>query len=313
MSTTHGDQIQTADELESSWALDPRWAGIERVHSAQDVVALRGSVREESTLALRGAARLWQLLHSRTLLPALGALTGNQAVQQVRAGLEAIYLSGWQVAADANLAGHTYPDQSLYPPNSVPAVVRRINNALLRADQIDTAARLATGAGSSGRRGEPGKEQGGRHERDWLAPIVADAEAGFGGGLNAFELMKAMIAAGAAGVHWEGQLASETKCGHLGGKGLIPTGQHIKTLSAARLAADVADVPTLVIARTDAHAATLITSDVDERDREFITGERTAEGFYHVRNGMEPVIACGLAFAPAADLLWVETSTPDLE
>jgi len=227
---------------------------------------------------------------------ALGAITGNQAVQQVKAGLQAIYLSGWQVAADGNLAGETYPDQSLYPANSVPQVVRRINNALLRADQI-------TWSESDGTTAQP----------HWMAPIVADAEAGFGGVLNAFELMKAMIAAGAAGVHWEDQLASEKKCGHLGGKVLIPTGQHIKTLNAARLAADVCGVPTLVVARTDAHAATLITSDVDERDRPFITGDRTAEGFFRVRNGMAPCIARGLAYAPYSDLLWMETSTPDLD
>src|SRR6478609_8786472 len=244
MSTTrHGDQTQTATELAASWDLDPRWAGIRRSHTAEDVVALRGSVREESTLARRGAERLWELLHSRTLLPALGALTGNQAVQQVRAGLEAIYLSGWQVAADANLSGQTYPDQSLYPANSVPAVVRRINNALLRADQIDH---------STGKTGT-----------DYLVPIVADAEAGFGGPLNAFELMKSMIDSGAAGVHWEDQLASEKKCGHMGGKVLVPTTQHVRTLNAARLAADISKVPTLVIARTDALAADLITSDID--------------------------------------------------
>jgi isocitrate lyase len=231
----------------------------------------------------------------------------------VRAGLKAIYLSGWQVAADANLSGHTYPDQSLYPANSVPAVVRRINNALIRADQIDTAAAFAAGAWSSGRRGEPGKEQPGRPERDWFAPIVADAEAGFGGPLNAFELMKAMIAAGAAGVHWEDQLASEKKCGHLGGKVLIPTQQHIRTLNAARLAADVCGVPSIVIARTDALAADLLTTDVDERDRPFLTGERTAEGFFRVRSGPEPAIARGIAYADYADLLWVETGKPDLE
>ena len=258
------------------------------------MVRLRGSVQEDRTLARLGAQRLWTLLHEEDFVAALGALTGNQAVQQVRAGLQAIYLSGWQVAADANLAAETYPDQSLYPVNSVPQVVRRINNALLRADQISWA------------------ESGGSDRRYWLAPIVADAEAGFGGVLNAFELMKSMIAAGAAGVHWEDQLASEKKCGHLGGKVLIPTGQHIRTLNAARLAADVCDVPSLVVARTDAHAATLITSDVDERDRPFITGERTAEGFYRVRNGMAACVARGLAYAPYADLIWMETSTPDL-
>jgi isocitrate/methylisocitrate lyase len=285
---------EQAAHLARQWQSNPRWDSIERAFLAADVIRLRGSVQEEYTLARRGAERLWRMLHEEEYVAALGALTGNQAVQQVKAGLKAIYLSGWQVAADANLAGHTYPDQSLYPANSVPAVVRRINNALLRADQIAWA------------------ESGGQASREWLAPIVADAEAGFGGVLNAFELMKAMIAAGAAGVHWEDQLASEKKCGHLGGKVLIPTSQHIKTLNAARLAADVAGVPSIVVARTDAHAATLITSDVDERDRAFITGERTAEGFYRVRNGMAASIARGLAYAPYSDLLWMETSTPDL-
>ncbi|WP_423462196.1 isocitrate lyase [Promicromonospora sp. MS192] len=289
-----GDQVQTADELRRSWASDPRWAGIERTYTAEDVVALRGSVGEENTLARRGAERLWKQLHEEDYINALGALTGNQAVQQVKAGLQAIYLSGWQVAGDANLSGQTYPDQSLYPANSVPAVVRRINNALLRADQIDVA-------------------ENGAPTRDWLAPIVADAEAGFGGPLNAYELMKSMIQAGAAGVHWEDQLASEKKCGHLGGKVLVPTQQHVRTLNAARLAADVADVPSIVIARTDAEAATLITSDVDERDRPFITGERTNEGFYKVTNGIEPCIARAKAYAPYSDLIWMETGTPDLE
>ncbi len=273
-----------AEELRHQWDTDPRWAGIERTYSAEDVIKLRGSVQEEHTLARIGAERLWRLLREEDYVNALGALTGNQAVQQVKAGLKAIYLSGWQVAGDANLAGQTYPDQSLYPANSVPAVVRRINNALLRADQI---------AWSEELNGKTTPDS----SIEWLAPIVADAEAGFGGVLNAFELMKAMIAAGAAGVHWEDQLASEKKCGHLGGKVLIPTGQHIRTLSAARLAADVAGVPSLVIARTDAHAATLLTSDVDER----------------VRNGLEACIARGLAYAPYSDLLWMETSTPDLE
>ncbi|MGO1055242.1 isocitrate lyase [Crossiella sp. CA198] len=284
----------SAKQIAENWATDPRWAGIERTHTAEDVVRLRGSVVEEHTLARLGAQRLWELLHTEDYINSLGALTGNQAVQQVRAGLKAIYLSGWQVAADANLSGQTYPDQSLYPANSVPQVVRRINNALLRADQISHA------------ENEPGAPH-------WLAPIVADAEAGFGGPLNAFELMKGMIAAGAAGVHWEDQLASEKKCGHLGGKVLIPTGQHVRTLTSARLAADIAGVPTLVIARTDAEAANLITSDVDERDQPYVTGERTAEGFYRVRNGIEPCIARGLAYAPHADLLWMETGTPDLE
>ncbi|MFI7532703.1 isocitrate lyase [Streptosporangium sp. NPDC049376] len=283
-----------ADELRREWQTDPRWAGTERTFTAEDVVRLRGSVQEEHTLARLGSERLWKLLHTEDYVHALGALTGNQAVQQVKAGLKAIYLSGWQVAADANLGGQTYPDQSLYPANSVPAVVRRINNALLRADQITWS----------------------EEERDaphWLAPIVADAEAGFGGVLNAFELMKGMIAAGAAGVHWEDQLASEKKCGHLGGKVLIPTGQHVKTLNAARLAADVAGVPSVIIARTDAQAATLLTTDVDPRDQAFTTGERTAEGFYRVRNGVAACIARGLAYAPYADLLWMETSTPDLD
>jgi len=287
------DLAEQAARLAGDWATNPRWRSIKRDYTARDVVRLRGSVQEEHTLARLGAERLWDLLHTEDFVPSLGAVTGNQAVQQVRAGLPAIYLSGWQVAADANMAGQTYPDQSLYPANSVPQVVRRINNALLRADQITWA------------EGDPARPH-------WLAPIVADAEAGFGGVLNAFELMKAMIAAGAAGVHWEDQLASEKKCGHLGGKVLIPTGQHIKTLNAARLAADVCGVPTLVVARTDAHAATLITSDVDERDQRFVTGERTAEGFFRVRNGMAASVARGLAYAPYSDLLWMETSTPDL-
>jgi isocitrate lyase len=289
-----GDQVQTAAELQQSWDSDPRWTHIERSYTPEDVIALRGSVGEENTLARRGAERLWRQLHEEDYINALGALTGNQAVQQVKAGLQAIYLSGWQVAGDANLSGQTYPDQSLYPANSVPAVVRRINNALLRADQIDVS-------------------ENGTTTRDWLAPIVADAEAGFGGPLNAYELMKSMIQSGAAGVHWEDQLASEKKCGHLGGKVLIPTQQHVRTLNAARLAADVADVPSIVIARTDAEAATLITSDVDERDRPFITGERTNEGFYKVTNGIEPCIARAKAYAPYSDLIWMETGTPDLE
>jgi isocitrate lyase len=290
---------QTAAALEQQWASDPRWAGVRRDYSAAEVLRLRGSVTEQHTLADRGARKLWDLItnsdgHGSDYIHALGALTGNQAVQQVRAGLQAIYLSGWQVAADANLSGQTYPDQSLYPANSVPSVVRRINNALARADQLEVA-------------------ETGQATRDWYAPIVADAEAGFGGPLNAYELMKGMVTAGAAGVHWEDQLASEKKCGHLGGKVLIPTSQHERTLQAARLAADVADVPSVIIARTDAQAATLITSDVDERDRPFITGERTAEGFYRVTNGIEPCIARGIAFAEHADLLWMETSKPDLE
>ncbi|MEZ3155751.1 isocitrate lyase [Microbacterium sp. BWR-S6Y] len=288
-----GDQTETADEIRTAWESDPRWDGIERTYTAEDVVRLRGSVREESTLARRGAENLWNLLHTEDYVRALGAYTGGQAVQQVRAGLKAIYLSGWQVAADGNLAGQTYPDQSLYPANSVPAVVRRINNALLRQDQIERAEGEVT--------------------QDWLAPIVADAEAGFGGPLNAYELAQSLIAAGAAGIHWEDQLASEKKCGHLGGKVLVPIQQHIRTLNAARLAADVAGVPTVIIARTDALAADLLTSDVDPRDAEFLTGERTTEGFYRVRPGLDSVIARGLAFAPYADLLWVETGEPDIE
>src|SRR5271165_4591893 len=270
-----------------------RFAGVVRPYSTADVERLRGTVRVSHTLAELGARRLWELLHSEDYVPALGALTGNQAVQQVKAGLKAIYLSGWQVAADANTAGQMYPDQSLYPVDSVPNVVRRINQALLRADQIE--------------------QSEGKKTVDWLAPIVADAEAGFGGPLNAFELMKAMIDAGAAGVHFEDQLASEKKCGHMGGKVLVPTSQFIRTLVAARLAADVCDVPTLIVARTDADSAKLLLSDVDPRDREFIIqGERTAEGFFRLRGGVECAIARGLAYAPYADLLWCETSTPDL-
>ncbi|HEX9526841.1 MAG TPA: isocitrate lyase, partial [Streptosporangiaceae bacterium] len=286
-----------AAALHQEWATDPRWAGVDRTYSAADVIRLRGSVQEEHTLARIGAERLWSLLRKEPYVNTLGALTGNQAVQQVRAGLKAIYLSGWQVAADANLAGQTYPDQSLYPVNSVPQVVRPINNALLRADQISWAER------DGGNGGE---------QPYWLAPIVADAEAGFGGVLNAFELMKAMIAAGASGVHWEDQLAAEKKCGHLGGKVLIPTGQHIRTLNAARLAADICGVRSLIVARTDAQSANLITSDVDERDQRFVTGERTPEGFFRVRGGIESCIARGLAYSPYSDLLWMETGTPDL-
>jgi len=270
-----------------------RWDGIERPYGEAEVERLRGRFRVEHTLARLGAERLWRLLHEEDYVAALGAMTGAQAVQMVRAGLKAIYLSGWQVAADANLAGQTYPDQSLYPVSSGPALVRRLNNALLRADQIDAAE--------------------GRNGTYWLAPIVADAEAGFGGPLNAFELMKAMIEAGAAGVHFEDQLSSAKKCGHLGGKVLVPTSQFVQTLVAARLAADVLDVPTVLVARTDALSATLLTSDVDERDREFLTGERTAEGFFRVRPGIEAPIARALAYAPYADVLWCETSTPDLD
>lgn len=273
--------------------MDPRWKGIRREYSPEEVLKLRGTVRIEHSLARQGAERLWDLMHSGNYINALGALTGNQAVQQVRAGLQAIYLSGWQVAADANLSGHMYPDQSLYPANSVPEVVRKINRALQRADQIEFSEGNVT--------------------RHWMAPIVADAEAGFGGALNAFELMKMMIEAGAAGVHFEDQLASEKKCGHLGGKVLVPTSQFIRTLTAARLAADVMDVPTVLVARTDAHAAQLITSDIDERDREFITGERTTEGFYRIREGIETAIARGIAFAPYADVIWCETSRPDMK
>lgn len=287
-----------AEALELDWATNHRWAGTTREHSAADVIKLQGTVVEEQTLARRGADKLWNQLTEQAktgeYTHALGALTGNQAVQQVKAGLKAIYLSGWQVAADANLSGQTYPDQSLYPANSVPAVVRRINNALMRADQIEFSEGIST-------------------VEDWLVPIIADAEAGFGGPLNAYELMRSMIASGASGVHWEDQLASEKKCGHLGGKVLIPTQQHIRTLGAARLAADVSGTPTVIIARTDAEAATLITSDVDERDRPFITGERTAEGFYKVTNGIEPCIARAKAYAPYSDLIWMETGTPELE
>jgi isocitrate lyase len=270
-----------------------RWEGIERLYSKEEVERLRGTVRVEHTLARLGAERLWQLLQEEDYVAALGAMTGGQAVQMVKAGLKAIYLSGWQVAADANLAEQVYPDQSLYPITSAPALVRRLNNALRRADQIEAA------EGSSG--------------RYWLAPIVADAEAGFGGPLNAFELMKSFIEAGAAGVHFEDQLASEKKCGHLGGKVLVPTSQFVRTLTAARLAADVCEVPTILVARTDALSATLITSDVDERDHEFLTGDRTPEGYFHLRSGLESAIARGLAYAPYADLIWFETSTPDME
>ena len=272
----------------------PRWAGIHRPYTLADVNRLRSSIRVRHTLAEVGARRLWELLTTRDYVHALGALTGNQAVQQVRGGLDAIYLSGWQVAADANLAGQTYPDQSLYPANSVPSVVRRINQALMRADEIEA---------SEGKRGQ----------HYWFAPIVADAEAGFGGPLNAFELTKAMIEAGASGVHFEDQLSSEKKCGHLGGKVLIPTGQFIRTLVAGRLAADVLDVPTVLVARTDADSARLLTSDIDERDHPFLTGARTPEGFFGITGGLDCAIARAIAYAPYADLLWCETSTPDLD
>jgi isocitrate lyase len=277
----------------NGWSESERWHGIERPYAREDVERLRGRFHVEHTLARLGAERLWTLLHSDPYIPALGAITGAQAVQMVKAGLKAIYMSGWQVAADGNLAGHTYPDQSLYPVTSAPALVRRINNALLRADQIESAE--------------------GRNGTYWLAPIIADAEAGFGGPLNAYELMKALIEAGAAGVHFEDQLSSEKKCGHLGGKVLVPTGQFIRTLVSARLAADVLDVPTVLVARTDALSAALLTSDVDERDREFLTGERTSEGFYRIRDGIAAPIARSLAYAPYADVLWFETSTPDLD
>ena len=282
------------EALKKDWAENPRWAGIERGYTAEEVVKLQGSFIQEQTLAKRGATRLWKSLHEQPFINALGALTGNQAVQQVKAGLQAIYLSGWQVAADANLSGQMYPDQSLYPANSVPAVVKRINQALQRADQIDHA---------------EGREDG----FDWFAPIVADAEAGFGGPLNVFELIKGMIEAGAAGVHLEDQLASEKKCGHLGGKVLLPTQNAIRNLIAARLAADVAGVDTVIIARTDADAADMVTSDIDPRDAEFITGERTPEGFFKTNPGIKQAIARGLAYAPYADLIWCETSHPSLE
>jgi isocitrate lyase len=285
--------MTSVDTTEHAALHAKRFDGITRPYTRTDVERLRGTYTIEHTVARLGARRLWELLHTEDYVAALGALTGNMAVQQVRAGLQAIYLSGWQVAADANTAGQMYPDQSLYPVDSVPAVVRRINAALLRADQIDCAED--------------------KHERHWLAPIVADAEAGFGGPLNAFELMKAMIDAGAAAVHFEDQLASEKKCGHMGGKVLIPTGHFIRTLTAARLAADVSNVPTLVIARTDADSAKLITSDIDERDRPFVVkGERTPEGFHRMISGIDTAIARGLAYAPYADLVWCETSTPDL-
>jgi isocitrate lyase len=282
---------EEAAQLEREWQAD-RWQGIQRDYSAEDVVRLRGSVRVEHTLARRGAERLWETIAAGEYVHALGAYSGAQAVNMVKAGLRSIYLSGWQVAGDANLAGETYPDQSLYPSNSVPQVVKRINSALVRADQI---------AWSEG------------DETEYLVPIVADAEAGFGGALNAFELMRLMIEAGAAGVHYEDQLAAEKKCGHLGGKVLVPTSQFVRTLQAARLAADVAGVPTVLVARTDALSATLLTSDIDPRDAEFTTGERTPEGFYIVRDGLEPVIARQLAYAPYADLLWFETSVPDMD
>ena len=287
--TTRGQQIAA---LQKDWDTNPRWQGVTRSYSAEDVVRLRGSLQIEHTLARRGADKLWALLNNEPFVNALGALTGNQAMQQVKAGLKAIYLSGWQVAGDANLAGEMYPDQSLYPVNSVPMVVQRINNTFQRADQIQWSE--------------------GKDEIDFFAPIVADAEAGFGGVLNAYELMKSMIAAGAAGVHFEDQLASVKKCGHMGGKVLVPTREAVEKLTAARLAADVMGVSTLVIARTDAEAADLLTSDLDDNDRPFCTGERTVEGFYKVRPGLEQAIARALAYAPYADLVWCETGKPDL-
>src|SRR6266480_4384303 len=290
---TNGKVNGKSNGLDKEWASNSRWAGVTRPYSVEDVERLRGSVRIEYTLARRGAERLWNLLHSEPYVPALGAMTGNQAVQQVKAGLLAIYVSGWQVAADANDAGQMYPDQSLYPADSVPNLVRRINQALIRADQIHHAE--------------------GRNGIQWFAPLIADAEAGFGGNLNAFELMKAMIEAGAACVHFEDQLSSAKKCGHLGGKVLVSTGEAIQKLVAARLAADVMGVPTLIMARTDANSAHLLTSDTDPRDREFLTGNRTAEGFFCIRGGMDSAIARGMAYAPYADLIWWETSEPNLE
>ena len=283
---------EIAEQLQNDWSTNPRWEGITRPYSAEEVLKLRGSLNIEYSLARNGAEKLWKKLQSQKFVGALGAMTGNQAVQEVAAGLEAIYLSGWQVAADANVAGQMYPDQSLYPANSVPIVVRKINNAFMRRDQIQS----VSGEGNI----------------DWFAPIIADAEAGFGGNLNAYELMRDMIDAGAAGVHFEDQLSSAKKCGHLGGKVLVPTKEAVNKLVAARLAADAMNVPTVLIARTDGEAADLLTSDIDERDQEFITGERTSEGFYYVKNGIEQCISRGLAYAEYADLIWMETSHPDL-
>jgi isocitrate lyase len=284
--------VNSIIEMEKDWLSNPRWKGVERPYDAAEVMRLRGSITIEHTLARLGAEKLWTLMHEQDYVNALGALTGNQAMQQVRAGLQAIYLSGWQVAADANQAGQMYPDQSLYPVDSVPSVVRKINNTLRRADQIQSAE--------------------GKGDIDWFAPIIADAEAGFGGVLNAHELMKDMIDAGAAGVHFEDQLASAKKCGHMGGKVLVPTQEAVQKLIAARLAADICNVPTIIVARTDAMGADLITSDIDARDLEFSTGERTVEGFFRTRAGLDQAIARGLAYAPYADLIWCETSTPDL-
>ena len=285
------DRIQA---LVTDWTINPRWIGVERPYTAEEVVKLRGSYEIEHSIAKLGAEKLWNKLNNQDFVAGLGALTGNQAIQEVEAGLEAIYLSGWQVAADANLAGEMYPDQSLYPANSVPMVVKRINNALLRADQIQSV-------------------NGEKEKKDYLVPIVADAEAGFGGNLNAYELMKSMIESGASGVHFEDQLSSAKKCGHLGGKVLVPTQEAINKLIAARLAADVMGTPTIIIARTDADAANLLTSDIDERDHKFITGERSPEGFFYVNNGVEQGIDRGLSYAPYADLIWLETSTPCLK
>ena len=289
---------QAIEQLEKEWAESPRWKGIKRGYGAEEVVKLRGSLPIEYTLAHTGADKLWKLINEEPFVNALGALTGNQAMQQVKAGLKAIYLSGWQVASDANIAGEMYPDQSLYPANSVPQVVRRINNSLQRCDQIQV---------------QEGKQAGDEGFVDYFAPIVADAEAGFGGVLNAFELMKAMIEAGAAGVHFEDQLAAVKKCGHMGGKVLVPTREAVAKLVAARLAADVMGVPTILVARTDAEAADLVTADVDDNDKPFCTGERTAEGFYRTNNGIDQAISRGLAYAPYADLVWCETGKPDLE
>nr|WP_297912402.1 isocitrate lyase [uncultured Allomuricauda sp.] len=288
------EKTEKIQELLADWTANPRWKGVERPYTAEEVIKLRGSYEIDYSIARLGAEKLWKRFESLDYVAGLGALTGNQAIQEVEAGLEAIYLSGWQVAADANLAGEMYPDQSLYPANSVPMVVKRINNALLRADQIQVV-------------------NGTENKKDYLVPIVADAEAGFGGNLNAFELMKSMIESGAAGVHFEDQLSSAKKCGHLGGKVLVPTQEAVNKLVAARLAADVMGVPTVIIARTDADAANLLTSDIDERDNKFITGERSPEGFFYVKNGLEQGIDRGLSYAPFADLIWLETSTPDLE
>ncbi len=288
------EKKEKVQELITDWTVNPRWKGIERPYTAEEVIKLRGSYEIDYSIARMGAEKLWDKLNSQDFVAGLGALTGNQAIQEVEAGLEAIYLSGWQVAADANLAGEMYPDQSLYPANSVPMVVKRINNALLRADQIQSV-------------------KGTEERKDYLVPIVADAEAGFGGNLNAFELMKSMIENGASGVHFEDQLSSAKKCGHLGGKVLVPTQEAINKLIAARLAADVMGVPSIIIARTDADAANLLTSDIDQRDHKFLTGERSPEGFFYVKNGLQQGIDRGLSYAPFSDLIWLETSTPDLE